>query len=278
MKAVVTVGLLTLAALAGLAGGAGSADGGGPGVVSAAPDDRLAIAQRGIVLVDPDGGNKRVLTDRRGWLDYSPAWSPDARRIAFTRTTDNYRSFHVYVMRADGRGVHRLTDGRFDESPDWSPDGRAIAYGSMRGIKIIRPDGSGKRGVTGTREAGDPAWSPDGRRLAFAQRGYVWTAKPNGRDRRRIVRGREPDWSPDGRRIAYVPRNGGVATVGVDGKGRRFLGKGLQPAWSPDGDRIAYARWPANEVFSVWLMSAQGEHVRRVTRQGAYPAWRPVPR
>ena len=75
-----------------------------------------------------------------------------------------------------------------------------------------------------------------------------------------------------------MPPNGGVATIGVNGKGRRFLTTGMLPAWSPDGRRIAFQRWPLNRPFTVWVMSAEGKHIRRVTRAGAYPAWRPLPR
>jgi Tol biopolymer transport system component len=50
----------------------------------------------------------------------------------------------------------------------------------------------------------------------------------------------------------------------------------MLPAWSPDGERIAFARWPATNVFSVWVMTAEGKHVRRVSREGSDPAWRPL--
>ena len=275
MRLFLATSLVPIATLAVAACSAQPADG---GASASAAGDRLAIAREGIVLIDPDGGNQRVLTRHRGWVDYQPAWSPDQRRIAFTRTTDGYRSFQIFVKPVNGGPARRLTDGRFDERPAWSPDGRLVAYQSMDGIKVIRPDGSGRRRIRGTRQAASPAWSPDGGRLAFSQRGYVWTAKANGRDRRRVARGREPDWSPDGKRLAYTLPNGGVATVGVGGSGRRLLGKGMEPAWSPDGRRIAFGRWPENEVFSVWVMRADGSSRRRVARHGMDPAWRPVRR
>jgi Tol biopolymer transport system component len=47
----------------------------------------------------------------------------------------------VYVMRADGSSVRRLTRGG-GELPTWSPDGRFIAYAGGGGLNVIRPDAS----------------------------------------------------------------------------------------------------------------------------------------
>ena len=276
MKKAIAVAV-ALALVSAFAAQADRADGGGA-EPAARGDDRLAVARLGIVLVDRDGGNADVLTKRRGWRDFDPAWSPDGRRIAFARTTDCYCTARLFVMRANGRGVRRLTDGRFDESPAWSPDGRRIAYHSTRGLKAIRPDGSGERRITRFGEASGLAWSPDGRRIAFYRNGFVWTAPWNGRGARRIVSGHSPDWSPDGQKLVYQPQRGGVATVRADGTGRRFLTNGMEPAWSPDGKRIAFNRRPRNNVSELWMMSAEGKHVRRVSRTGKDPAWRPLPR
>src|SRR5439155_8088073 len=50
----------------------------------------------------------------------SPKLSPDGRRIAFVALE------HVYVMDADGSGLHRVTpfENVVEHSPTWSPDGR----------------------------------------------------------------------------------------------------------------------------------------------------------
>jgi TolB protein len=249
-----------------------------PPAAPAATGDRLAISQQGIVLIDPTGRNRRILTRHRGWLDNDPAWSPDGRRIAFVRTKNQYRSFQIYVKRVAGGPARRLTAGRFDEHPAWSPDGRTIAFSSMRGLKVIRADGSRERRITRFGDALAVDWSPDGSRIAFSKNGWIWIARWNGTRQRRIVRGRAADWSPDGRRLAFMPPKGGVATIGANGKGRRFLTNGMLPAWSPDGRRIAFQRWPPDRPFTVWVMSAEGKRIRRVTRTGAYPAWRPLPR
>ena len=53
-----------------------------------------------------DGKNQRRLT-RDPASDGSPSWSPDGRRIAFLRRHNGMAD--VYVMRADGTHVRRLT-------------------------------------------------------------------------------------------------------------------------------------------------------------------------
>ena len=257
---------------------------------------RIAVATAAgrIALVDADGRRVATLAGRAGWEDTDPAWSPDGTRIVFTRTKDGYRSFQIYVARADGSGARRITRGRFDFRPAWSPDGRWIAYQSVTGLRRVRPDGSGSRLVPHAgRFASDPAWTPDGR-IAYAFHaeepvdwpascrrpeehcGWVWTSRLDGSSRRAVVRGREPRWAPDGRRIVYTRPTGGVAVVAASGGRSRLLGRGHEPDWSPDGTRIVYARLGDDaQAGSVWIMDREGSHARRIVQGATDPAWRP---
>jgi TolB protein len=87
------------------------------------------------------------------------AWSPDARSILFAShrdRPDNYRD--IYVMRADGSGVKRLTHARA-ETPAWSPDGRYIVFSAGR-LFVMRADGSGitPLPIEGVEETSFPDW------------------------------------------------------------------------------------------------------------------------
>jgi TolB protein len=49
---------------------------------------------------------------------FAPAWSPDGKRIAFISDRDG--NDQLFVMRADGTGVVRLTGGQGDkDTPSW---------------------------------------------------------------------------------------------------------------------------------------------------------------
>jgi len=70
-----------------------------------------------------------------------PAWSPDGRWIAFYSSRGRRDAYHgLYVMRADGSGVHRLARGP-GELPAWSPDGRFVVYAALHGLAIVRASG-----------------------------------------------------------------------------------------------------------------------------------------
>ena len=73
--------------------------------------------QQVIFSIDPDGSGLTALGP-----GFSPAWSPDGTKIAFSYL-DNSRFSQVFVMNADGSGRRQVTTTQPGGSnPTWSPD------------------------------------------------------------------------------------------------------------------------------------------------------------
>jgi TolB protein len=72
---------------------------------------------REIWTMRADGSHKRRLT-RDSELDSGPVWSPDGRKIAWTRQQDALAPA-VYVMNADGSAPRRLRTASLDGVVDW---------------------------------------------------------------------------------------------------------------------------------------------------------------
>jgi Tol biopolymer transport system component len=111
----------------------------------------------GIYTVKPDG------TDlRRIWkpsdIGYAAGldWSPDGSRLAFTTPTlDVLDNAEIHTIRADGRGLRRVThfgpqQGQGIEAPHWSPDGRFISFVNNEDLYVMRANGRGLRRVVHT--------------------------------------------------------------------------------------------------------------------------------
>lgn len=125
------------------------------------PDGTQILFDRGtdsgfdIFVMAADGGNVRQLTTTG--TDYDPHWSPDGSQIVFTRQEivggiggQSVATSNIFVMKADGSDVRRLTSGD-DRStnlyPQWSPDGTKIAYlagitGGPGALVVMNADGS----------------------------------------------------------------------------------------------------------------------------------------
>jgi TolB protein len=120
--------------------------------VSFSPDGTQLLFDRGtdsgfgIFVMDVDGSDVRRIS--AGTSDYDPSWSPDGTKIVFTRQEQGAES-DIYVMRADGTNVSRLTNdgpGVTNLYPEWSPDGNEIAYvagvsGGPGSVVVMNRDG-----------------------------------------------------------------------------------------------------------------------------------------
>ena len=99
--------------------------------------------------MNADGTGLKNLT-RNQAHDGPGSWSSDGKSIVFD--SDRASGAGIYVMRANGAGVRRLTAGGTDSDPAWSPDGSAIAFTSNRDgndeIYVMKPDGSEPTNIT----------------------------------------------------------------------------------------------------------------------------------
>jgi hypothetical protein len=62
-------------------------------------------------------------------------------------------------------------------------------------VYVARADGRGMRRIT-TSGGRAPVWSPDGTQIAFERRPFIYVMNADGSHVRRLVRGRDPAWQP----------------------------------------------------------------------------------
>jgi Tol biopolymer transport system component len=279
-------------------------------LVGAAPADatfpgtngKIAFTGNGLYVMNPDGSGQTPLVPGE-----SPAWSPDGKKIAFTRSQGS--NIDLFTMNADGSGQTDLTSlsGRAYE-PAWSPDGTQIAY--MHTDNCTPSDGTCQADLYTIGAGGGviqahlnptnlnldlfsgPSWSPDGSWIAFgalvpgATHDAIYKVRPDGSDITTVFddpsgyNSDDPNWSPNGSRMVFTYLDSRIAVVNEDGSGFNLLTNpppnsyDTRPAWSPDGQRIALTRG-----LNIYVMNSDGTNPTALTTMGNsyYPDWQPIP-
>jgi len=262
-----------------------------------------------IYVMNPDGSNPINLTNNSSADDSEPAFSPDARKIAFMSNRDGNQE--IYVMDANGSNQRRLTNNAASDSgPSFSADGSKIVFVSNRHgnkeIYTMGSDGSNQIRLTGTSSnEEDPAFSPDGSKIAFTSDGAgnqeIYVMGSDGSNQRRLTNNpasdSEPTFSPDGSKIAFTSdRDGGdreIYAMNQDGSGQTNLTNDAntsapshdsEPAFSPDGSKIAFASYPycpeghyCGQILSggISVMRADGSGLSVLSDSGtdSQPNW-----
>ena len=281
---------------------------------SISPDGKqLAWADSAGILVRAiDGGEARRVVG--GFELHSPAWSPDARRLAYVSGNQSYVNIigntspsSIWTVSVSGGDSVRVTeDGHINVSPVWSADGKSLLYisgvGGIRDIWQVQLDNRGRAvGDPGSLTTGTEAYSlsltRDGKQLAYSvlrHRANIWTApisattttpytamQPVTRENQRVE---GVALSPDGKWLAYdANRRGNADIFRMPAEGgdpvqlTSDAGDDFEPSWTADGKRLAFysTRFGSRDVFT---MTANGDSVERVTSlpgQERFPSWSP---
>jgi TolB protein len=219
---------------------------GSPGI---AATRMLFVMNNRVWQVDADGYGLRPLT-AAGRTAYSPTWSPDGRRFAFTELWDGHGSIVVQTAATGSRVQVPTTGEGTNITPAFSRDSKLLAF--SRAVE---------RGTYALHQA-NVADLCCVSRLTFG----------------RFADNTNPTYSPDGRRIAFVSSRAGVPQIyvmSVDGTNQELLvpfdygltGASFAPEWSPDGLKLVLHRAMAGG-FQVMVYDLTTDRVRQVTSEG----------
>jgi serine/threonine protein kinase len=188
---------------------------------------------------------------------WDPAFSPDAKQIAFFWNGESTTKSDLYVQLIGGSKPLRLTHtnssgpARF---PAWLPDGREIAFARCDdnggAIFVVPALGGPEHKLTDVvctlGDVGYPSWTADGKSLVLSDR-----CVPGG---------------PKGV-VVFSPQTGEKRCLTAPPPGDV---EDLAPTLSPDQKTVAFLRMPTPQVCDIYTVPLAGGNVRRLTSENKF--------
>lgn len=265
--------------------------GGAAALYGWSPDGRRFLYEstrtgtRDIWIADVESGELRQLTTDLN-EDSGARWSPDGRWIAFWSLRGGQHD--LWAVPADAGRPRRLTDDPDREwDVEWAPDGESVLFtkdSQRTSVRILPADGGTERtvadlglaDVAGSDLDVSEATSSVVLSATLAGNFDLWSLPLAGGEPTRLTTGlatdNQPHVSPDGSTVAFrtdragawdiwvVPSSGGEARPLTEGGGDDAF-----PRWSPDGGSIAFLSDRASDHDDLWVMSADGSDLSRLT-------------
>jgi TolB protein len=218
---------------------------------------REGTGQLEIYRMAPDGTSQQLVAGaNHSGGNFSPAVSPDGKRILFHSNRDG--NMEVYVIDADGLNEQNLTkDPSNDITASWSPDGSKIIFASDRSgiyqIYTMNPDGSEVNSLYGEKDNVliRPRYSPDGKLILFGDQIFG--------------------------SLEY-----GLATINADGSGFRMIttghGQYTQGTWVTNNMVVYSGRESEKDAWQLYLISLDNTNLIQITTGNVdyrNPSWTP---
>ncbi|MBI3018539.1 MAG: Tol-Pal system beta propeller repeat protein TolB [Deltaproteobacteria bacterium] len=255
-----------------------------------------------LYVMDYDGKNIQQLTFHKS-IVFSPAWSPDGKKISYSTYTTHERNlknldlFVLDITTGDQKVISRKPG--LNSGASWSPNGQEIAltlsYEGDPDIYLMNANGENVRKVTAHPALDvEPSWSSDGQKIIFssgrAPLAHLYRMKKNGEAVERLTfAGRfnsSPAWGPKGEKIIFSGDLGGyfdLFLINPNGTGLQRLTKSQNrennehPSWSADGRHIVFSS-NRSKKYELYMINDDGsnEHGLLKNYGNIYsPAWSP---
>ena len=197
--------------------------------------------------MDIDGSNRKRLTHSKNKWDSAPAWSPDGKKIAFSREykdSEGIWQAEIWIMNSDGSEQTQIKSLK-GSGPYFTPDGRIVFSSEFKDKKselsIADIDGNNIIQLTDN-EANE------------------W----------------HPDVSPNGKQIAFMSDRDGnyeIYVMNIDGSNQKRLTNNnvddWYPSWSPDGSKIIFSLYnDYEEDRHIYIMNKDGTSLKKLIQSG----------